>query len=261
MEEDSSVVVKVNGNVLTKADLEAGIPAGLTAEDSTIAAEYFIRTWINAQLKYDIASKNITDRNYINQLVDNYRKSLTIYQYEEQLVNEKVSKEIDEQALLDYFEANKDKFKVENPIVKGLFLKVPVNAPQIDKVRFWYKSLTGSNISNIENYCNQNAAIYGYFVDNWMDFHEIIENWTPREYKNEYNEFKSKYIELQDDNYHYFLHLSAYLNSGDNAPFEYARPAVKEILINQQRVKFLKNFEEDLYNKALNSRQISFYNK
>jgi len=258
--EDVSPIVKVNDNVLTKADLEASIPKGLTSEDSIIAAEHYIYTWINDHLKYAVASKNIADKKNIEQLIENYRKSLIIYQYEEQLISERLSNKIDNQSMLDYYEANKDKFKIDRPLIKGLSLRVPIDASQIDKIKVWYKSLTPTNIANIENFCVRNAVGYGYFVDNWVDFNELIENW-PTKYKDESIIIKSgKYLEQKDDNYYYFLHITEYLLPEDNAPFEYAQSMIKEILINQQKIDFLKAIEDDLYNKALNNGQVIFYN-
>ncbi len=35
---------------------------------------------------------------------------------------------------------NKELFKLENPLIKGLFIKVPLTAPQLNNVRRWYKS-------------------------------------------------------------------------------------------------------------------------
>ncbi|MDR0799647.1 MAG: peptidyl-prolyl cis-trans isomerase [Dysgonamonadaceae bacterium] len=253
-------IVKVNDQVLTKEKLDEKIPPGLTAEDSTMAAEYYIRSWINDNLKYAIASKNRVNAPMIENLVADYRKSLTIYQYEEQLVNEKLSKSIDDNLLRNYYEENRDKFKTDVPLFKGLFLKVPVNAPQIDKVRLWYKAPNDKNITNIENYCVKNGANYGSFLDQWVKLDNMMEN-LPGSYRLDYDDLKqAKDIEKQDDNYYYFLHVTAYLPPGENAPFEYAKPVIKEILINQRKIDFLKQVEEDLYNKALNNRQITFYN-
>ena len=254
-------VVKVGDRALMKADLDANIPRGLTPEDSTIAAEHYIRLWINDNLKYTVASKNITDKANIDQLVDNYRKSLVIYQYEEQLIAEKLSGKIDNQSLLDYYEANKDKFRIDRPLIKGISLKIPIDVPQIDKVKVWYKSLTPANIANIEKFCVRNAVGYGYFVDNWVDFDELTESW-PTKHRDGNNVVKSgKYLEQKDDNYYYLLHITEYLLPEDNAPFEYAQATIKEILINQQKIDFLKTIEDDLYSKALNNGQIIFYNK
>jgi hypothetical protein len=260
-EKTNAFIVKINDNVLTKEDLKAVITEGLSPEDSTIAAEHFIRLWINDNLMYAVASKNIADKKHIDRLVNNYRQSLIIYQYKEQLINDKLSREIDNRSLLDYYEVHKDKFKLDRPLIKGLFLKIPVDAPQIEKVKSWYKSLTPANITNIENYCVRNAAEYGYFVDNWVDFNELTDSW-PVNYRNETNVLKNnKYLEQKSDRFYYLLNIVAYSLPGDNAPFEYAKPTIKEMLINQQKIDFFKETEDDLYQKALNSGQIIFYNE
>ncbi|MDR0506196.1 MAG: peptidyl-prolyl cis-trans isomerase [Dysgonamonadaceae bacterium] len=259
LEKEVVYIVKVNNEALTKEELNANIPPALSPEDSIVAAEHYIHTWINNILMYDVAAKNIADKKNIEQLVNNYRQSLTIYQYKEQLISEKLSKEIDNQSQFDYYEANKDKFKIDRPLIKGLFLRIPHNAPQIDKVKVWYKTISPTNISNIENYCVRNAVEYGYFVDNWVDFNELTLTW-PENYRNQSDIVKlNKYIEQQDSKYYYLLHITAYLLPGDNAPFEYAKPTIKEILINQQKIDFLNKIEEDLYRKALDKGNITFY--
>ena len=45
---------------------------------------------------------------------------------------------------------------------------------------------------------------------------------------------------------------------GDVAPFDYANGQITEILENQRKSKFLKDFEDDLYNDAVRSGEIAF---
>jgi len=249
-------LVQVNKHILTRAELDESLPSFFTPEDSTLAAEYFIRTWINDCLLYDIAQKNI-DKNAINQLVENYRRSLIIYQYQEQLINEKLVQDISERELLKYYEENKEIFKLDKPLIKGLFLRIPIDAPDIDKVRTWCKNISDAGIDNLEKYSIKNAASFDYFEDHWMDFNELKNTYpNPPEIPQ-----KNTLYEQTDDKYYYFLKVSESLLSGDNAPFQYAKPTVRELLINQKKIEFLRKTEEDLYNKALNSGQITFYNE
>jgi hypothetical protein len=88
---DNSPIVKVGSKTLYQEDLELMLPEGLSSPDSIIAAEHYIRQWISDILLYDIARKNVNDNEQIDRLVEKYRKSLTIFQYEEQLVKEKLS--------------------------------------------------------------------------------------------------------------------------------------------------------------------------
>jgi hypothetical protein len=175
-ERDNFPIVKVGNEVLTKEVLDENIPAGLSSNDSIIQAEHYIRTWINEVLMYDMAKKNTSDIGRINQLVENYRKSLIIYQYQEQLINEKLVKKISEQDLYDYYRDNKEKFKVDKYLAQGVISKV---------------------------------------IDS--------------------------------------------LSTNDIIPFEYVKPIVQEMLVNQRKIDFQKQTENDIYQRALNRGDVKFY--
>jgi len=255
----SDAVVKVGNKVLYKSDLEENIPDGLSKEDSIIAAEHFIHSWINDILLYNLATKNLNDKENIDRLVEDYRKSLLIYQYEEQLVNEKLSNEIDEQTLFDYYNKNKDKLLLERPLVKGLFLKVPVTAPQLDEIRTWYKSATSTSRENLEKYCLNNTATFNYFVDKWMDFSDVINNFPKSMVDSIDFKIQKKTIEKQDDNFYYFLNITDFLLAGDNTPYEFAKPTIREILVNQRKIEFLRKTEDNLYQRAIDKGEVQFF--
>jgi len=255
-------VVKVNDKKLTRANLDAILSNKNSEQDSLIITEHYIREWIVDNLLYEQAEKNITDKEMIDQLVQNYRESLVVYQYKEQLVNEKMSKDINREGLINYYEENKEQFPLDRVLIKGLFLKVPEDASGIDNLRKWYKSLTPSNVEQIEKYCLHNAVSYNYVVNNWIDINEVLNTW-PINYTADEEKWvkENKYIEKKDDEFIYFLHITDYLLPGDSAPFEYAENAIKEMIINRRKTDFLKQLEEELYQKALRSGQIIFYNE
>lgn len=257
----NSALVKVGNKILYRNVLDENLPSGLSSEDSIIAAEYYIRSWVNENLLYNVASKNITDKDNVDHLVEEYRKSLLIYQYEEQLVNEKLTKEIDEQSLYDYFNQNKDKLKLDRSLVKGLFLKVPVSAPQLSEIRIWYRTTTSASRENLEKSSLNNAAVFNYFVDKWVDFDDLMNNFPKELLTQDDLTVHKKMIEKQDSDFVYLLNITDYLLPGDNAPYEYAKTTIQEILINQRRIDFLKKTEDDLYQRALNKGDIHFYNE
>ena len=257
---DSNALVKVGNKTLYRSDVEENIPAGLSREDSVIAAEHYIRSWINENLLYNIAQKNFNDKENIDRLVENYRKALLINQYQEQLISEKLTNEINEQSLQDYYNQNKDKFKLERPLVKGLFLKVPANVPQLNEIRTWYKSTTSVSRENLEKYSMNNAVIFNYFTDKWTDFNEVMTDFPREQLTKDDLSAQKKTIEKQDDKYFYFLKINDCLLPGDNAPYEYVKPTVRELLLNQQKADFLKKTETDLYQRAVEKGEIKFYN-
>jgi len=250
------IIVSIGNLSLTRKELESYVPKGLSKQDSVTSAENFIQLWIQEELMYEIASKNVADKQEIEHLVDNYRQSLIIYRYQEQLVQEKLSKVISSNDIKQYYEEHKENFKLDNPLIKGMFLKIPSNAPNIEDVRVWYKSTKTKDLENLDKYIVKNAVSYDDFIDHWVDL-ESIKNKLPAG-KLEQN-LQQKYIEVQDSSFIYFINIQDYLGSGDLEPIEHAEPYIKEILVNQKKADFIRSVENDLYNQALKKGRIKFH--
>jgi len=260
--DNDMALVNVNGKILYKNEINEIIPKGLNPTDSTLAAEAYIKMWIKNELIYEKAAENIVDKDKIDELVDNYRQSLTIFTYQEQLIKERLSKNVTEKEMKAYYEANSDKFELESDIVKGLFLKVPLTAPQLEDLKKWYKQSNEQAIENIEKYSLQNAVIYDYFYDKWVTLDDVMTS-IPYSMNGNTKQFltNNKNLEVQDSSFVYLLNIKEYVLAGNNAPYEFAKGKLLDIIVNQKKVAFLKNFEDDLYNSAVDKNQIKYYNK
>jgi hypothetical protein len=254
-------LVNVGERTLYKYELKEVISNELSPADSTLAAEAYIKMWIKNELMYEKAKENLLDKAQINELVENYRHSLTIYTYQEQLLKERLSKEISEKELRDYYDSNSDRFKLETNIIKGLFLKVPVSSPRLEDLRKWYLSTSEKAIENIEKYSLENAVIYDYFYNKWVDFDDVMNN-IPREINDQTQFLKDcKKLEVQDLAYVYLLNIKEYSLVGSKAPFEFAKGQILDILVSQRREGFMKKFENDLYEHAIADNKVRFYVK
>ena len=106
-------LVEVDGNFLYKEDLQAVLPAGLSKDDSLLFAEHYVRSWVEDVLLFNQAQSNIPDNGEIDKLVENYRKALIMHTYQQELISQKLSGEIPEQEIADYYEKNKELFKLD----------------------------------------------------------------------------------------------------------------------------------------------------
>ena len=209
---------------------------------------------------YDVALRNLGDeKEEVDKLVEEYRRSLVRYRYQERLVEEKLKTDIRESDKLNYYEENQKKFILDKGLIKGLFLKIPVDAPGLTDVKKWYKSTDVASLEKIEKYSVQNATIYDYFYDKWVDFDEVMDN-LPVHVSDPNAYLKAnKFVEVADSSYCYLLNIKEYLSVGSVAPYDYASPQITEMLINQRKVDFLKTFEEELYNDAVRGGDVKFY--
>ena len=236
------------------------IPKGATSADSLLIAESYEKKWVKDQLVFEVAARNLSDeKEEIEQLVDDYRRSLIRYRYQELLVEERLKAEISEMDKQRYYEENQKLFTLDRGLIKGLFLKIPADAPGLADVKKWYKSSDESALENIEKYSVQNATIYEYFYDKWVDFDEVMDN-IPM-YVNDAASFLKihKTVEVADSSYCYLLNIRDYLTPGELEPYESASPRIVEMLVNQRKVEFLRNFEDELYNDAVRSGDVVFH--
>lgn len=258
--EDAEVLVRVKDRTLKRGEITGQIPKGISSEDSLLFSENLVKKWIKDVLVYDVAQRNLGEEmEEVDKLVEQYRRSLIRYRYQERLVREKLSNDIREADMLDYYEQNQKKFILDKSLIKGLFLKIPVDAPGLSDVKGWYKSSSEASLEKIEKYSVQNAAIYDYFYDKWVDFDEVMDN-IPVHVSNPSEFLKThKFVEVSDSTYCYLLNIKDYLTSGSVAPYDYATPQIVEMLTNQRKVQYLKKFEEELYNDATKSGNVKFY--
>ena len=253
-------LVEVAGNFLYKEDLQAVMPIGLSQKDSTAFADEYIRNWAEDELLYQKAEGNIPDNVKIDDRVAAFRKALVMHMYEEELVNQELGNTVSDEEVEAYYRQNSGMFRAGQPYIQGLFMKVPLTASQLSKVRGWYKRNTQDAIDNLSKYGIGNAVSYEYFYDRWIPLSDIAVKLplkaldTDRDYLN-----RNRNVEVRDTAFCYFLHVENFLPEGEQLPLEYARSEIKEILINLKRVDFINRMKQDLYKEASEDNDIVYY--
>lgn len=243
-------LVELDGNFLYREDLQHVLPQNLSTDDSLLFAQHYVRNWAEDILLYQQALQNVSNDVEIENLVYNYRKALIVHAYQQALLQERLAEELTEEELRDYYTNNVDAFKAESPLLKGLFIKVPLTAPRISQVRQWYKSGRQDAVEHLEKYSLQHAVKYEYFYDRWVSALEIW-SWLPSK-ESDMDEFikKNHHVELKDTAFWYFLNISEYIRTGEQEPYEVARPHVRNMLLNRRQVDFMNQVKSDLYREA-----------
>lgn len=258
---DRLPIVTVGDKTLYKGQLDEMMPLNYLKADSAVIAERHVRIWIDNILLYDKARQNISDRQRIEEMVEDYRRSLTIHSYQEDILSTKMASDVSEGKLKEFYDANKDVLKLDAPIIKGLYLKVPLESPEVNNFKKWYSTGKDKEIENIEKNALQHAVGYELFYNRWVDLDNIL-SMMPINVsdKNDFLKQNSK-VNVSDSSFVYLLHIKEYKVKGDVAPFEYIEKDIKKAIVELDRNQFLKQIEEDLYDKALADETIKFYNK
>lgn len=255
-----SPLVEVAGEFLYKEDLQSALPFNISKDDSVLFAEHYIKNWIEDVLLFDKAEGNIPDNDKIAKLVENYRRALIMHTYQEELVSQKLANDISDEEIRAYYEKNKDLFRLEHPLVKGLFIKVPLHSPDLGSVRNWYKKNNQDAVEKLEKYSLRNAVSYDYFYDRWMTVSDVAAKIPLKVLDTDENYLdKNRNIEVKDTAFCYFLHVEEFLGKDKQKPLDFAQDEIKEILINLKRVEFINKVKKDLYERASDRNKIIYY--
>ncbi len=256
---NSGLVAECKGKVITMAEIDH-LTHGLSSADSALLAEKYIYQWAVDILEYDIARDK--SKKDIEQLVEDYRRSLYIHEYEERLIAQRMSRDVADTLIQAFYDSHRNRFILRDDIIKGLLLVTPKDAPNLDKLR---KKITDpnqeENIEWIEKFAYQYATGYELFLDQWKTTNQILLR-MPFEEDNLHQQLKkSMQIELSDSINTYLLQVTAIYRRGEEMPIDYARAEIEEIILRNRQVDFLKYEREQLYEKAIKEGQLKRYEK
>ena len=258
-DDDRKPLAEVGGEVVYLDEALQGMPEGLSTKDSSVYVKQFVKNRVKDLLIYEKAVKNIPQSQELEDLVEDYRRSLIIYEYQQQVLNEKMQTELTETEMMDFYKSNSIRFAAERNLVKGVFVKVPKNAADLDKLKRIYKSSSSDAFEKMEKYCVQNAGQVEYFYDKWISFDDIMDN-IPYEISNP-SEFLRTHstLEVVENDFCYLLYIDDYVLSGSTAPFEYVRENVKNVMMNSRKTAFMHQLEQNLLNEAEHKNKIKYY--
>jgi len=258
---DRIVVAKAGDHILYFDQIPDMFQPGMDKADSLAALQNYIHRWSRKELLALKAEQNLTDdyKKAVEKQLDEMRNNLLIYQYQQQMIIQKMDTSVSESEIQEYYLSNKSTFVLTSNIVKALLVKLPVTAPNIEKARQWYKSSNPADLNLLRDYCYQFAAQYADFDDQWVSFNRLL-MMVPLESMNQEAWLTSHpFAELKDDKYYYFIDIRDYVLRGNIAPYDYISGQVKTIILNNRRNDFLQKLEDGIYNEAVRDNTLKVY--
>lgn len=248
-------ILEVNGQILYEEDLPKNLFRVQSKEDSAKIVDGYIKRWVTDVMMYDYAKKNVQNPLEIEYLVEEYRKTLTIQYYQQNLVNQRLELPTEDEIKL-YYEKYSSHFLLEENIIKGVFVKVPKKTPKIKDLHKWLNAVDDENLEKMEKFCVRNYGTLDYFQEEWYYAADVLGK-IPNFSSDVKSVITSSNIFEQEDSvFTYLLKVTDYRLAGMTAPYDFANKKIESILLNQKRIDFIHKFEEELYNDA--SKNIKF---
>ncbi|MCX7987310.1 MAG: hypothetical protein N2662_10265 [Bacteroidales bacterium] len=258
-QKDNPPVAKVGSAVLYKSDLNRLIQPGMTLSDSLMLAKSIIEKWVRKQLIMQQALQNLTDaEKNVEKELEEYRTSLIIYKYEQKYIQERLDTVVTEEEMQKYYSDNLQSFTLPTSVAKVQFIQLPLQVKP-DLLKTWLLSANEESVKKIEEFCYQVALKYEYFGDRWVSMDNIKMLFPYALVPSEQFMLTNKLYEATDSTYRYLLYLREVKTKGTQAPYEFVRDNIRNIIILKRKQKLVNDLENNIYLDALNKNKFTIY--
>ena len=254
-------IAEVGRVVLYYDEMPKLIQRGINEADSAALFQNYINKWAKRQLLLQKAEENLSPalKDEITKQLEETRSNLVIYQYQRQMILEKLDTVLTDAELENYYAANENSFVLTSNIVKALFIKIPLETPDLNKIRTLARSNDHNDLQRLETYCYQFAEKFDDFNEAWVPMDKLSVELPQNIENEEYFLKRNTFFETSDSTSLYLVSIRDYRLRSSLAPFEYVKDDIKRIIWNTRRFDFIQSLENGIYNEALKQNSFKIY--
>jgi len=259
-QDDRKPVARVNDTYLYKNDLQNIITNNKSKQDSILFVKNYINSWIKHQLLLNKAKVNLEEQtNKFEELVKKYKEDLFINSYKEKAIEQYLDTVVTENDIEEFYKKSKQNFRLNENLIQLKYIKTGKNVLNKKELIKLFKSKKQEDLDSLKTKelelksMNLNDSI-------WVKYSDLISKVPVFKNVDKKQLLKKDYfIQKEDSLSLYLLKISNVLVIGNVAPKSYIKPTIVQIILQQRKLKLLKNIEETLVNDARKKQQFEIY--
>ncbi|MDX8340386.1 hypothetical protein SLH46_14385 [Draconibacterium sp. IB214405] len=259
-ESNDEPVASVGEKVLYQSKVQEILPKGISTEDSISMSNDYIDKWIKQELLIQKADENLSaQQKDLTAELEEYRNSLIIYKYKNELIKQRMDTLVTEEQIETYYNNNQGNFNLNYSIVKATFVMIPGDLANPELVKGLVADTSPEGLDELRDYCGRYAKKVNISADEWISF-QALKNNFPVEVEDDATFLSRKDLyEMNDSNYYYLVSIHDYKLTNDLAPIDFVRNNIKNLILNQRKIRFLKEIEENIYTEGVRKKKFRKY--
>jgi hypothetical protein len=253
----SEVLAIVNTEKLFRIDVTSVLPKNINRADSLVLANSYIQNWAIKRLLLAKAKNNssLETVNQIESLVQDYKESLLINNYKDQLVKQKLDTVVSDQEIEEYYLLNKENFKLNEELVKIRYLHIDNNLIDEGEILSLFKS---NDINDLEELEKQELSFkFHQFNDSiWTQLDKVL---LKLPFSKDKLLKKSKFIQKQDSIGLYLATIKDVLPRNSIAPISYITSTIKQMILHKRKIELLRDIEKIIVKDATQNNNFKIY--
>ena len=259
--EQDPIVARVGSHYLYASALSAQLMPQLSKEDSTLLAQNIINTWAKDQLLYDQALLNLDQSTQakLNDLVERYRLDLWARSYKESVVKSMVDTEVSSKELEEYYQQNLNSFILKEDVIQLRFIILPANNIDLELIQERFQRFNLLDQAFLDSLSYQ-FSDYELDENRWIS-RRAFERKFGKVAKVPFENYlkKSQFFLFDDAIEVYLLQVNDFKYHNEIAPLAMVRNTVEKIVFNRKKLKFIKEFDQEILQDAIQTNKFEIY--
>lgn len=256
-----TVVARVGDIFLYNSDLNKEFEKFKSKSDSLLKTRNFIDSWAKNQLLVQLAAKNLNNDKLKNleNLITRYRYELYSNNYIQSVVNNLLDTLIKNQEIDSFLLSNRGVFNLNTPLYQVRFIHLPPNNVDQKEIQRSFQRFSKEDRFYLDSLSFQ---YNNYLLKDsiWLNKRDLISEVEFLNNKNvEKYLKKSQFFRVEDSLGLYLFYINKLLKKGESAPRIVLKSTIKNIIRNQRKLKFIKQFEKDIIQDAIKSKTYEIY--
>lgn len=255
--DDEKIVVRFGEHFLTDRDIHLILPQDYSNDDSIKLVKAYIEEWVKKKAIVDKAEENIDEltlKEIDNRMVE-YRQDLLINAYNNYLIEKTIKDSVSEQDIQNYFAENKNSFPLMKTIVQ--FRAVTVKKRDELKAERLFNSGKEEDFDDLMKIVLTSGTSYNDKDSLWHSSDALTAQFpilNEGDYLNQL--LNRRRIKVAEDSLVTLIRILNLKQKGSEAPYEFVKPTIKNLLVNKRKLNLLSDLQNQLYKEALNKNQI-----
>ena len=255
------VIARVGSVYLYRTDLEKELDLFINKDDSILNTRNFIDQWARNQIILQQAkiNLNLEEIESLDALIDQYKIDLYSNTYKQTVLNKSIDTIISVQELDSFLIQNQSIFKLNSPLYQVRYIQLPHDNVDVNEIKRSFQRFNTEDVYFLDSLSFQFTN--HILVDSvWINKSNLLSeiSFLNQENLNKYIK-KSQFFEIEDSLGVYLFFVKNHLMKGDIPPNEVLSPTIKNVILNQRKLKFNKQFEKDILHDAIKSKTYEIY--
>ena len=255
------VIARVGSVYLYRTDLEKELDLFINKDDSILKTRNFIDQWARNQIILQQAkiNLNLEEIESLDALIDQYKIDLYSNTYKQTVLNKSIDTIISLQELDSFLIQNQSIFKLNSPLYQVRYIQLPHDNVDVNEIKRSFQRFNTEDVYFLDSLSFQFTN--HILVDSvWINKSNLLSeiSFLNQENLNKYIK-KAQFFEIEDSLGVYLFFVKNHLMKGDIPPNEVLSLTIKNIILNQRKLKFNKQFEKDILHDAIKSKTYEIY--